>query len=201
MCNTRRDTLVFERLKDDDKDGGVTLKNNAEIFEAMLNKHPAHTSWCGTIEEYIRHLKELSDISRAVLKKRVEEAQELIGYYWKVTEVMAGGEEYPLCYMFVYDYNMMNNYIFALVSPSETLFEPNSMNYHYCGNFSLAEKSFDITELGEHCAGVALRFEDVSEEEMLDNAKMLCEKIFQRRKEKLVQKCQELLEMENKVLD
>ena len=201
MCEVRRSGLEFKRLKDDDKDGGVTLKNNADIFESMLNKYPSHPSWHDAIEGYVSHLRELSDISRAVLKKRVEEAQELIGYYWKVTEVMAGGEEYPLCYMFVYDYNMINNYIFALVSPSETLFEPNGMNYHYCGNFSLAEKSFDITELGEHCAGVALRFEDVSEEEMLDNAKMLCEKAFQRRKEKLVQQCQELLKMEDNVLD
>jgi hypothetical protein len=201
MCEVRRSSLEFKRLKDDDKDGGVTLKNNADIFEAMLNKYPSHPSWHDAIEGYVSHLRELSDISRAVFKKRVEEANELIGYYWKVTEVMAGGEEYPLCYMFVYDYNPINDYIFALVSPSETLFENNSMNYYYCGNFSLAEKSFNITKLGENICGIAIKFEDVSEEEMLDNAKMLCEKVFKRRKEKLEQKQQEILKMENKVLD
>ena len=194
-------TFTFKRLKNDVKDGGREVERSIGILK-KLPSICSNAVCSDAVNECIVSLEEHLVFCKDEYQKRINEVEQLVGKCWKVTEIMAGGEEYPLCYMFVYEINELNDIMFTLVSPSHILFtKEHTMNYHYCGNFSLCEKSFDFMELGENICGVALRFDECDETTMQSNAEILCGKVFKRIKEKMNEKPKYIIKDETIVLD
>lgn len=194
-------TFTFKRLKNDVKDGGREVERSIGILK-KLPTICSNAVCSDAVNECIVSLEEHLVFCKDEYQKRINEVEQLAGKCWKVTEIMAGGEEYPLCYMFVYEINELNDIMFTLVSPSDILFtKEHTMNYHYCGNFSLCEKSFDFMELGENICGVALRFDECDETTMQSNAEILCGKVFKRIKEKMNEKPKYIIKDKTIVLD
>ena len=129
--------------------------------------------------EEINHMKE--DVEKAIngfneaYDKRYDEVHKLLYTYWKVSKMDEKGNPIPV--MYIYPYNLLrgNRCLFTLCS---------HIKPEYNGNNGLHEETFDIMDhfLFEK---YDLLFEEVTEEEMMDNAKKSCEDALNERMWKL----------------
>lgn len=129
--------------------------------------------------EEIKHMKE--DVEKAIkgfdeaYDKRYDEVNQLLFSYWKVSKMDDKGNSIPV--MYIYPYNLLrgNRCLFTLC----TFIKP-----EYNSNNGLHEETFDIMNhfLFE---GYDLLFEEVTEEEMMENAKKSCEDALNERMWKL----------------
>ena len=129
--------------------------------------------------EEINHMKE--DVENAIkgfhkaYDKRYDEVNQLLYAYWKVSKLDDRGTATPVMYIYPYKLLRSNRYLFTLCS----FIKP-----EYNCNNGLHEESFDIMDhyLFEK---YDLLFEEVTEDEMMDNAKKSCEDALSERMWKL----------------
>lgn len=125
------------------------------------------------------HLSELSKEVGSAMEKchkydnnRIRQFKLLLYKYWKMQYNYYNTT--PTIYIYPYRFNLENNYLFSLVSPIN-----NNCMFSKSGIFEDSFNIFDTYTKG------TLIFTECTKEEMLDNAKKMCEKALEYRLSKV----------------
>ena len=128
---------------------------------------------CTYIEKYLTtaHVKD------EYVVQRINDVKKLIGKYWKVSFKKSNGEISNQCYMYPYDFSVTADLMFTIVSFI------NIHDFKFSFRKALGEASFNYLEMTDFLpeADTVILFEEVTEQEMIDNAKEKCDELFRYR--------------------
>lgn len=153
-------------------------KNNIPRIMALQNIILTFEEDFPQISDTNIHLSELRKEVNSTMEEcckyqnnRIRQFKLLLYKYWKVQYKYY--DTTPAMYIYPYRFNLENNYLFSLISPiNDFIFSKNG----------LFEDSFNIFDT--YTKGTLI-FTECTKEEMLDNAKKMCEKALEYRLSKI----------------
>lgn len=154
----------------------VNISRILDLQDIILAYKRAYNKIEITNNSIVEMEKEINNTSEEYCKyqqNRIKQFKSLLYKYWIL---QYKGCNIPTMYIYPYEINLENNYLFALVSPiNDYLFNKNG----------LFEDSFNIFDsFGKE----TLIFTECTKEEMLGNAKIMCKKALDSRLNKIKNK-------------
>jgi len=156
--------FLTNRLKD--------LKQNYKVSSKVYD----------SINEVINWVEEYDNASDTKQIEHLNKVNSLLRKYWKVSRLIKYKDSdelcrtEPICYLYPYEMRLENETMFAIVSAVDL------DDFIFSRRMALGETSFNFTMLGNHIAAdEGIIFDEVTEEEMIANAKNKCEELFEQR--------------------
>ena len=171
--------IFFDDLSEEATSRGTRWMPSIDEINHIKNEWGNNEILCESVEQIEQFLTKKNDAGLQEYNKRVNDVKSLLRKYWKVsyfTPVEEGSDicrTKEICYMYPYDMNTCNDRIFVLVSTIDI------NDFIYSRRRALGEISLDYMKLD------GLLFEETTKEEMIENAKKMCDSLFEHRFEKI----------------
>lgn len=156
--------FLTNRLKD--------LKQNYKVSSRVYD----------SINEVINWVEEYDNASDTKQIEHLNKVNSLLRKHWKVSRLIKYKnsdelcQRQTICYLYPYEMCLENEMMFAIVSAVDL---DDSI---FSRRMALGETSFNFTMLGNQIAcDEGIIFDEVTEEEMIENAKNKCEELFEQR--------------------
>ena len=179
-------TLIIFLKHSDKLNRGKQWGRLKEQLEALKRDYKINSQVYDGATSVIEWVNEYDKINSSNYIEHLNKVKKLIGKYWKVSRMITRGETEEscemedICYLFPYDMNVITEKVFAIVSVI------NLNDFIFSKRRALGETYFDFVDLGNHISGdEGIIFEEVTEEEMLKNAQLKCEELFELRHRKM----------------
>lgn len=180
--------ILFEKLDENILSKGNQWNYLIEHLQGLRRNYKVDPDTFDSILNVEHWIADYQNLSSGEYIERINTVKSLIGRYWKVSRVIPTKtesgtdteEKKPLCYLYTYDMNTVNNLLFAIVSAIDL------DDFLFSHRRALGEISFDYMQLGNYPSyEKGLLFEEVDKDEMLKNAHLQCETLFENRYKKM----------------
>lgn len=173
------ESIIFTKLDDNLLTYGKHWIRLRDSLNELKTDYKVDPQTYDNIRGVMRWIDDYTNLSSQEYINHLNKVKSLIGKYWKVSR-LTSDDRLPLCYMYPYSMNPMNNYLFVMVSMIDI------DDFLFSGRRALGEIGFDYTQLGNQLScDNGLLFEEVDEEEMIHNAQAKCEELFSYRHNKM----------------